>query len=352
VRNPSIGWTSGLRRALRPWVFSARRLKQRAGLWIRPPLPWDGRHHPALLRFEPWQGEADGSSMHDFLGVKTAAHFRPQFRPDPPGPLRTSRPEPHAGYIELAFVLDSVLAAPASEPFRMLELGAGYGPWLAIAHRAVQLSSPRPVRLTGVEMVEQHFLWMHEHLRNNGIEPAEHRLIHAAASDHDGEAWFQPEPDPELDFGQRLIRRRPASPTCPGAGPSEPGRGIVERAGIGRRPVRTRSIDLRRLIAELEPLDLMHADMQGEELRALGHALPELNRRVGRLIVATHSRGIHRALRRLLVGSGWRTVYDFRCRARERTPFGDIQFLDGLLAVVNEGGLRGARTSRPAATPG
>jgi hypothetical protein len=56
---------------------------------------------------------------------------------------------------------------------------------------------------------------------------------------------------------------------------------------------------------------------------------------VRRLFVATHSRAIHRGLRELMTRPGWRVVYDFGYRKRVRTPFGDVQFLDGVLACVN-----------------
>jgi hypothetical protein len=54
--------------------------------------------------------------------------------------------------------------------------------------------------------------------------------------------------------------------------------------------------------------------------------------------VATHSRSIHRRLRRLFLDAGWDVVFDFRCRKLERTDYGDVKFLDGLLAVVNPAG--------------
>ena len=82
-------------------------------------------------------------------------------------------------------------------------------------------------------------------------------------------------------------------------------------------------------------VDLLHADIQGEELRVLRHAQETLDRKVGRLITATHSRGIHRELRAMLVHSGWEPAFDFGFRKRERSAYGDVQFLDGLLAFVN-----------------
>jgi hypothetical protein len=62
---------------------------------------------------------------------------------------------------------------------------------------------------------------------------------------------------------------------------------------------------------------------------------------VRNVIVATHTHRIHRKLRKLLTAAGWECRYDYRLRKRERTPYGDVQFLDGLLAFVN-GRFRGA----------
>jgi FkbM family methyltransferase len=299
---------------------------RRLGRLVRPPVAWDGRHHPALLRFEPWRGEADGRFSHDFLGIKTDPEFRPQFSPDLPGPLETSYPPPHNAYFELAFVLESLTAKPAPPRLTVIELGAGYGPWLVTAHRAEQLSTGRPVDLVGVEMVPQHYEWMREHLSNNGIDPKEHRLIHAAVSDTDGEALYQPERDAHFDFGQHVIERRSARS---GGGERPPGDPLA--------PVWVPCIGLSGLLRDYERVDLMHVDIQGEELRTLDGAMEELCARVRSLIVATHSRRIHRVLRRRLSGAGWECRYDFRLRKRERTSYGDVQFLDGLLAFVNGG---------------
>ncbi len=315
---------------LRPLVFRCRRAGQRIGRLLRPPVPWDGRHHEALLRFAPWQGEADGRFCHDFLGIRTDPKFRPQFNPDPPGPLKTSYPPPHNAYFELVFVLESLAAHSDSPRLTVIELGAGYGPWLVTAHRAEQLSTGRPVDLVGVEMVPQHYVWMREHLGNNGIDPEGHRLIHAAVSDSDGEALYQPEKDAHFDFGQHVIARRSARPSAGRAPADDP-----------LAPVWVPCIGLGGLLRDYDRVDLMHVDIQGEELRAIGSAMEEMCARVRRVIVATHSRRIHRELRRLLAGAGWENCYDFRLRKRERTPFGDVQFLDGLLAFVN-GSLRAA----------
>jgi FkbM family methyltransferase len=309
--------TARIKWFLRPLVFYLRRAGQKLGRILRPPVKWDGRHHELLLRFDPWKGEADGTFAYDFLGIKTDPRFRPQIRPQPQGLLQTSYPPPHNAYFELIFVLDSLLAGSASSEFTFMELGAGYGPWLVTAHRAAQLSGGRKVNLVGVEMVPQHFEWMHDHLRQNGINPAEHRLIHAAVSDRDGEALYQPEKDMRLDYGQHVIKRRTSG----------------SRQGSSE-PFLVPCIALSGLLRDFESVDLIHIDIQGEELRAITEGLDELCSRVRRLVVATHSRRIHRELRSLMVHAGWECRYDFGMRKRERTEFGDVQFLDGLLAFV------------------
>jgi len=327
----------GIKQQLRSALFVARQARMRLGRLLHPPVRWDGKHDPILSRFPPWSGEADGTFCYDFLGVKTDPRFRKQMQPQPAGKLTTDHLPPHAGYFEILFVLDSVLQAPGPS-FDMLELGAGYGPWMVMAHRAMQQTHGYPVQLTGIEMVPRHFKWMQQHFRNNGLNPDEHRLIQAAISDYDGTADFREDTSALGDFGQRVKSRVAGGAASPGDTPP------AAHGDMLSIPC----IDLRRLLEEHERLDLVHVDIQGEERRALTPVIDLLSAKVDRLIVATHSSGIHRDLRRTLRAAGWNEVYDFGYRKRERTPFGDVQFLDGLLAYVNPQ----TRSRRPEPVPG
>lgn len=306
---------TALRRIARPLVFRARLAGRTLGRWVRPPQPWDGHHHPVLDRFPAWSGEGDGRFVHDFLGVKTDARFRPMFKADPRGPVVTAYPPPHAGYFELIFVLESVIAEAASDAYTMMELGAGYGPWMVTSHAAMRHISPKTrVRLIGAEMVGHHIAWLREHFQSNGIDPDAHTLIQAAMSDRCGEGHFVPEVDLGWDFGQRL-RDSPA------------------RAKTGPlQPVRVPTITLTEMLKDIDRVNLLHIDIQGQEERVLRHSMDGVDQKVDRLIVATHSRSIHRNIRSLLRDRGWTNVYDFGFRKRVRTDFGDVQFLDGLLA--------------------
>lgn len=317
-----------IRRRARSAVFALRQLRFRLHKAIRAPVPWDGHHHPALLHFEPWRGVADGRFVHDFLGIRTDPKFQVQLEPDPVGPVTPRYPMPQPTYFELAFVLEAVLDAGNAPEFSMLELGAGYGHWLVTAAKALAATSPTtPVRLIGVEMVRQHHEWMLEHFRNNGLRPEDHRLILAAITDRDGDGSYFPELEPGLTYGHRLHARRAPS------GPSAP---TSRESGPLRAPRRVSCLSIRRLLGDVGPLSLVHIDVQGEELRLFRCAIDSLGENASRVIVATHSRRIHSTVRRLMARAGWKAEFDFGYRRRERTEFGHVQFLDGLLAFVHE----------------
>jgi FkbM family methyltransferase len=236
--------------------------------------------------------------------------------PAPAGPLDTSYPVPNYTYLELAFVLEAVLAA--RERFCMVELGASYGPWLVISHRATERSTALPTRLVGVEMVPDYYRWMEQHFRTNGIDPAQHLLLHSAVSDFEGEVEYRQDRPCDLDYGQNIARRNPGQVAPP------------DDAATVRVPCTT----LPRILERVDDVDLLHVDAQGEEGRILSLGRERLARQVRRLFVATHGRALHRSLRAAFAGAVWRPVHDFPPHSRARTPYGDLELLDGVLAFV------------------
>lgn len=303
----------GLRRSVRPLVRRARAAGRSLAAWLRPAVAWDGRHHPVFERFPRWTGTADGRFLHDFLGVRTDPEFRIQFRPDPPGPVAPGYPEPGPVYFETVFVLEAVLSAATRtrRPFTVVELGAGYGPWLVFAHAALQRVRPGATHLVGVEMLGEHVTRMRRHFADNGLDPSAHTILHGAIGDRDGTAFYVPDPDPGEAYGHAVAR------------------GAIDRA------VEVPRIGMANLLEPLSHVDLMHVDVQGEEERILAASTALLGKRVARLLVATHDGGIHRRLRELMLGEGWRLTADHGVRSRERTSFGTVLFLDGMLGFVN-----------------
>lgn len=122
--------------------------------------------------------------------------------------------------------------AEAKDSFTMAALGAGWGRWLVARAFATKQLGDLPVRLIGVEAEPTHFKWMLEHFADNGIDPADHVLIEAAASGRSGHAWFY-FGKPDAWYGQSIIDDRTLD-QAPG----------VELDYNGEKARRVRTIDL------------------------------------------------------------------------------------------------------------
>ena len=296
-----------VRRVVRQFQFWTWRARTRI---FRPP-PWEGNHHPSLLRIEPWKGEVSGNYSVDFLGVRTDPKFRGHFNPSPKGFLETAYPEPDQSYFEYIFLLESI--ASATGPiYTILELGAGYGYWLVSASEAVRIRSDLSPCLVGVEMEAARYRWMLEHFKNNGLDPGDHHLLQAAVSDHDGMSSYQAEEHEGEDYGLSL-----------------------SKMSSSNRSVQVPCTRLGPILDLHAQVDLLHMDIQGEELRVIQDARSEINDKVGHLVIGTHSGSIHRRIRALLLADGWSIRFDYSGKSHHRTDFGKILFVDGVLAADN-----------------
>ena len=85
-------------------TLSVRRVN---GVVIPSPVAPISLPSGALLTIDP-----DGTFLYDSLGVRTDPRFRPQFRPQPRGPLTTKHPLPHNAYFELVAELSSSRTVP------------------------------------------------------------------------------------------------------------------------------------------------------------------------------------------------------------------------------------------------
>jgi len=206
----------------------------------------------------------------------------------------------------------------AAGRFVMVELGAGYGRWLvngAIAARQRGLDS----FLVGVEAEPTHFRWMRDHFTANGLNPDAHRLVRAAVASTDGKALFE------------VGRAR----DCYGQQLSKPPRRRLEWILQGGRMRRVTTISLPTLLRELAVVDLVDLDIEGAEADVLTSARDDLRHRVKRVHVGTHSPDQEARLRELFTELGWRPVWDFAGEGVRSTPFGDIEFQNGVQGWVN-----------------
>lgn len=289
------------------------------------------RHHRVFRRFECWEGMAPAGFWVNFLGVKTATKFlwtghpppsRPRFLKTDYPPFEEKPPQFSPGpeaefewidqpyeYLEWIDVLDSV--ARAKEHFTMIELGAGWGRWIANAAAALQLSNPLPYTLIAAEPEPTHFQWMKEHLRNNDVDLACCHLIEAAVADKEGTIGFY-------------------TGTTSWGGPAD-----WYGQAIGG-PTLVKSVTLKSILDSVaRPVDLLDMDVQGAEWMVLEAAAAALDEKVRRVHTATHSQEIEAGLRRLFEDLGWASHRDITLQSQTQTAWGQIRFQDGLQSWIN-----------------
>ena len=144
------------------------------------------------------------------------------------------------------------------------------------------------IRMTGVEGDPHHFAFMVQHLKDNGFDPADHRLHRAAVAVKAGTARWPVTQDSSGDYGFRPLTE----------------------AGdyMGRAFAETQDVTLmamRDLVLSEDRWDLIHIDVQGSEFDICRSALAELTARARRVMIGTHSRKLEGDLMALFGDAGW-----------------------------------------------
>lgn len=228
-----------------------------------------------FTRFPLYAGHGSPGFVTNFLGVRVRTSFSTPLRPFD-GHVE-GYPVPVSGVqgetAEFIGTLRSVL--DAQDRYALLECGAGYGPWMAMAAAAAKLRGISDLRLYGIEGDSGHFRFMSEHLDDNGIDPGHRTLIHGAVGATAGVAQWA-----VVDDAAEVYGGRPMDSTTDYHG--APQSRLVE--------VQVHSIND---LLQREPVwDLVHVDIQGGEGSLCRAGIAAMNQRVRRVVIGTHSRAL------------------------------------------------------------
>ena len=194
----------------------------------------------------------------------------------------------HAEAVEWIGLLKAVRSANGQ--YVAMELGAGFGPWVIAGAVAARLLHIEQIRLCAVEGDPQHFAYLRQHFTDNDFDPDQHLLIEAVVGVQPGVARW-PILDPSVSTESWGCR-----PIC------------SQGDYMGRSFQGTKSIEvvpLKDLVLREPIWDLIHIDVQGDEVDICRSCIDELNARVRWMIVATHSRKIDGDLLELMCRAGW-----------------------------------------------
>ena len=154
----------------------------------------------SCVRFRPIAGPGKRASGSTFSASRLGRRSSPITRTcRRPSSARERRDD-------LSELLPILRAAMGSGPtFVMAELGAGWGPWLVKGAFACKAkTSATRVRLIGVEGDIGHFDFMRQHFEDNGLDLADHRLLHGVVGGEFGYARFPVLKKPEKDWGASI----------------------------------------------------------------------------------------------------------------------------------------------------
>ncbi len=250
----------------------------------------------------------------DFLGIRTDTAIFPatvalERRQEEPGqlPIPDDSLHVHTG-LEYLALTQAVSAAPSDEVC-VVELGAGWGPWIS-AGAVIARRLGKRTRLLAVEMLEVKIDHLFAHLSENGIYAGNDRtlgvwhdgdrctvkVVRAASAATNGVAYV-PIVDGAQDHGAR---------------PSD-NAADVDYRGMSVQTEPIQALSLASLLADLPRVDFLHVDIQGFERVVLSNALDLLNERVAALFIGTHSRSIEGELFELFYGAGWALQRETPC---------------------------------------
>ena len=238
----------------------------------------------------------------------------------------------------------------AVDTYVIVELGAGYGRWCVRAALAARTRPGCRVQCVAVEAEPDHFRWLLQHFRDNGVDPAAHDLIWAAAGPQPGVVPFKIG-RASAWYGQRITSQAQA----PQAPDVLERRRLKARSVLGRPPRENETnvmwvpcVTIDELLAPYARVNLVDVDVQGAEFDVIEAGIDLLSDRVSRIHVGTHSAQIEEQLRELFTVHGWSNRFDYPCGQRASTPYGEIAFGDGVQTWVNPevGGSRSRSRAR------
>lgn len=285
-----------------------------------------------LWVFKPFLGgnpQPEPGFITDFMGTRTRTASLWDGVQDLDGRVM-GRPVPHDLFeaCEWIGVLKAVLSAQGGR-IAIMELGAGWGPWIVAAAVAARLRGITDIHLLGVEADPGRFALMRQHLIDNGLDPASQTLLCAAVGVEAGQARWPRIVDPANAAGARPVRDSAAG--LDAADTDYMGGGLADFIDVDILPMAD-------LLARQPVWDLVHIDVQGWETQLCAGCIDALNERVRWLLIGTHSRTIDGEIIAILFKAGWVLEHEKPTRFRFNPAIASLEQMaevDGVQAWRN-----------------
>jgi hypothetical protein len=197
----------------------------------------------------------------------------------------------HADMAEWAAALRAIdLAGSTSDRFTMVELGSGWGCWMANTGVTAKRRGLN-IEVLGVEGDPKHIAMCDHTMAANGIVGNEYSVVRGVAAANSGFALFPTRVGNEERWGTEPIF---------GVSGAE-----AERAVASGMYEQLEMKPLGEVIGDRERIDLLHLDIQGGEGDLVRDTLDVLKEKVAYILIGTHSRMLEGRLMDILLGQDW-----------------------------------------------
>jgi Methyltransferase FkbM domain len=308
---------------------------------------------------QPWSGFVPRGFSADFLGILTdfKVHVLSGVDPSTVGGTHQQTAAPSIGggrnaegWFETVNWVASV--REAHDRYVMISLGAHYGAQVVGAYRAIQLIKPMPCKLVAVEPVPENFDWMMEHMRINGIDPADHWLVRMAIGGRNDPIYFPvggagTGANNSYSTNEVLARMQYAEMLIQEGCTEDALRNLIINNTTGivmdllpgqevMAEIKLLScITLQDLLGPFHRVDYLESDIQQSEILVFPPFIDLLRRKVRRIHIGTHGLDVHRDLHALFAQHGWNIVFSYEPNAIHDSALGSFALNDGVLTVVN-----------------
>tara|TARA_R110002167_G_scaffold75500_1_gene210614 strand:+ start:1309 stop:2295 length:987 start_codon:yes stop_codon:yes gene_type:complete len=305
----------------------------------------------------PYSGMSEPDFLVDFLGVKTAAEFRKMWGGQPTAgvtPIETSLPPMASGEGWFEAVNWVEAAREARGHYVMMTLGACYGNQAVGAYKALQAINPMPAKLVCVEGDPENVAWIHQHFRDNGIDPNDHWILEAALG-ADNKPILYPVGSPGSGAQNCYSTNCAEGRMAVAETVARDGRFDAMLYNLLLNNATGMSINLAQdsdydfkaelkfvsattlvdVLGPFDRVDYVESDIQQSEAIVFPPAIEALSRKVRRVHMGTHGGDVHQQMVDLFVRDGWELVFDYPPNSRFETPWGNFETNDGVLTVLN-----------------
>lgn len=286
-------------------------------------------HSVYFDRFPPRTIKVPPGYATDYLGNMLPVHFG---WTESPGTYETTIPEITEEYFEVLDIFEAVLDARGT--FNMHEWGSGFARWTSFGIRAAREQGIEDIKCTCVEAEPKHLAFSIEMLSLLGVPAQQSRFYPFALSGKTETSLF-------------VIGRKGTSGNDPWFGQALNDMGAYEATGdeYFSQPVVENPLGFRAIEVLVEPpstilkderfVDLIDMDIQGAEADAVEECINELDSKVRRLHIGTHSAAVEERLRAVLGSHGWILLRDLPNHAPSVTAFGEVNCVDGVQSWFN-----------------